>query len=450
MSRAAALCLLVALAAPVAAQQKYGRPLPEGEAEAPADGTGSEPTSRVQAPDGGPVLEVTFEETEAIPGQPLSLRLTLLVPTFLPHPPVWPSPEAPNLLVRLPERSTNPTSARVGDETWSGVTRNYRISPMVPGDFTIPPQEVIVTYADPDSNEAVKVTLRTEVIAFRGVVPEGAEGLDPFIAADALKLEQRIDGEPGAMVPGDSVTRTVVATVSGMSPMFLPDLLAPVVVAGIAFYPDEPTLAETDERGRPGGSRTEGVTLVAEGGGSGGAPAVTLDWYNLATGEVETASVEGFAIAVDGPPAQTAVEPRDWRAIALMALAGVVAIAAGVWLFHMISPMLGCWISDARGRRLASEAYAYSELRRVIASRDHARLRPALDLWAERVTGPDPREELRVRAALTALGAARYGAAAPTDTDDAWRALAEELPDARKSCRSTSSGLRALPRLNPA
>jgi hypothetical protein len=238
MSRAVALCLLVALAVPVAAQQQYGRPLPEGEAE--ADRTGGEPTSRVQAPDGGPVLEVTFEETEAIPGQPLSLRLTVLVPTFLPHPPVWPSLEAPNLLVRLPERSTNPTSARVGDETWSGVTRNYRISPMVPGDFTIPPQEVIVTYADPDSNEAVKATLRTEAVAFRGVVPEGAEGLDPFIAADALELEQTVDGEPGAMAPGDSVTRAVVATVSGTSPMFLPDLLVPVVVDGIASYPDEP------------------------------------------------------------------------------------------------------------------------------------------------------------------------------------------------------------------
>jgi hypothetical protein len=232
--------------------------------------------------------------------------------------------------------------------------------------------------------------------------------------------------------------------------MFLPDLLVPVVVDGIASYPDESTLAETDERGMLGGSRTESVTLVAEGGGSGEEPVVTLDWYNLSTGEVETASVEGFAIAVDGPPAEAGAEPRDWRAIALMALAGVVAIAAGVWLFHMISPMLGCWISDARGRRLASEAYAYSELRRVIASRDHARLRPALDLWAERVTGPDPREQPRLRSALAELGAARYGPAAPTDTDHAWHDLAEALPDARKSCRSTSSALRALPRLNPA
>lgn len=189
-----------------------------------------------------PVLEVTFEETEAIPGQSLSLRMTVLVPTFLPDPPVWPSLEAPDLLVRLPEGSTGPASRRIGGETWSGVTRHYRISPMVPGDFAIPPQEVIVTYADPETNRSVKVTLTTEALAFSGVVPEGAEGLDPFIAAESLELVQEIEGEPAAMVPGDSVIRTVTAKVRGTSPMFLPDLLSPTAVDGVAAYPDEPVL----------------------------------------------------------------------------------------------------------------------------------------------------------------------------------------------------------------
>jgi hypothetical protein len=320
---------------------------------------------------------------------------------------------------------------------------------MVPGDFTIPPQQVIVTYADPDGNAPVKATLRTEALAFRGIVPEGAEGLDPFIAANALELTQTIDGEPGAMTPGDSVTRTVVATVTGTAPMFLPDLLAPVAAEGVAAYPDEPVLAETDDRGTLGGSRTESVTLVAEGGGSGEVPGVTLDWFNLETGAVETASVDGFAIAVDGPPAQTAAQPRDWRVIALMALAGPVALAAGVWAFRRVVPFLGGWIGVVRARRLASESHAYAELRRVVASREHARLRPALDLWAERVPGRDPREEPRLRFALTELGAARYGLAAPTNADHAWRALAKELPAARKSCHSANQA-HALPRLNPA
>ena len=273
--RAAALFVLLAFAPPAGAQEDV-------------------------APD-GPVLRVEFDETEAIPGQPLSLRMTVLVPTFLPEPPVWPSLEAPNLLVRLPERSTNPTSARVGGETWAGVTRNYRISPMVPGEFAIPPQEVVVTWADPESNAPARAILRSEALAFRGVVPAGAEGLDPFVAATSLELAQTIEGEPGAMTPGDSVTRTVVATVAGTAPMFLPELMPPVAIEGVAAYPDEPLIAETDDRGTLGGSRTERVTLVAEGGGSGAVPAVTLDWYDLETGRVETASVETLFSAPSHP-----------------------------------------------------------------------------------------------------------------------------------------------------
>jgi hypothetical protein len=395
----------------------------------------------------GPVLEVDFKETEAVPGQPLSLRLTVLVPTFMPEPPVWPSLEAPNLLVRLPEGSTGPTSKRIGGQTWSGITRHYRISPMVPGDFAIPPQEVIVTFADPDTNEPTKATLSTEPLAFSGVVPEGAEGLDPFLAAEALKLEQEITGEPEAMAPGDSVTRTITARIRGTSPMFLPDLLPATTVEGVAAYEDEPALEEADDRGVVSGTRTERVTLVAEGGGSGEAPPVSLDWYNLKTGKVETATLEGFAISVDGPPARRA-EPRDWRTIALTALAGALALALVLWLLRRLLPPLGPWLRARHAAWLASESHAYAELHRVAGRRDHAALRPALDAWAARVPGPDPRRHPALQDALTRIGAARYGRTAPDDTAAAWRALLAALPQARRASRA-SQGAALLPPLNP-
>ncbi|MCB1485996.1 MAG: BatD family protein, partial [Bauldia sp.] len=216
-----------------------------------------------------PILEVTVEQTEAIPGEMLSLRLTVLVPTFMPKPPVWPSFETPNLLVRLPEGSTGPTSKRIDGETWSGITRRYRISPMIAGTFAIPPQDVVITYADPETSKPIQATLRTDPLKFTGVIPEGAEGLDPFIAADRLELTEQIDGTPGDMKPGDSVIRTVTATIEGVSPMFLPTLLPQVAIDGIAAYPAEPAVEEKDNRGEISGSRTERVTLLAEGGGSG-------------------------------------------------------------------------------------------------------------------------------------------------------------------------------------
>lgn len=395
-----------------------------------------------------PVLQVEFDETETVPGQPLSLRLTVLAPTFLPNPPVWPSLEAPNLLVRLPGRATNPISARVGGETWAGITRNYRISPMVPGDFTIPPQQVIVTYADPDSNAPLKVTLQTDALAFRGVIPDGAEGLDPFIAADSLELAQTIDGEPGAMKPGDSVTRTVVATVTGTAPMFLPDLLAPVAIDGVAAYPDEPILSETDERGTFGGTRTESVTLLAESGGAGEAPPIRIDWYNMQTGEVETASADGFAISVDGPPARSAA-PLDWRRIGLMGIAALVGLSILVWLLRRLAPPTGRLLRAYHAARLTSESHAYAELRHAIARRDNRALRPRLDDWANRIAGPDPRGDARLQRALTALGATRYRTAAPEDPSAAWQMLDQTLSEIRAERHLGITQDAGLPELNP-
>lgn len=407
------------------------------------------PPAGAAEPPAGPVLEVTFDEREAIPGQTLNLRMTVLVPTFLPRPPAWPNIEAPNLLVRLPEGATSPTSRRIGGETWSGVSRNYRISPMVPGKFVIPPQEIAVTFADPQTSRPIEATLETEPLAFAGVIPEAAAELDPFIAAVALDLTQTIDGDPAAMTPGDAVTRTVTATIRGTSPMFLPALLPETAVDGVAAYPDAPALDETSQRGTLNGTRTEKVTLVAEGGGSGTAPPVALRWYNLDSGTVETAAVEGFDISVDGPPARASA-PRNWPVIAATALAGLAALVLGLWLMRRIAPPLNRWLRARRADWQASETRAYAHLRRVVARRDHAALGPALDAWAAAVDGPDPRRYAGIVRALSGIGAGRYGRTEAGADVSAWHALGAALAQARRMVRArTRASGAGLPPLNP-
>ncbi|MHA3977592.1 hypothetical protein ACW9UR_07920 [Halovulum sp. GXIMD14794] len=393
-----------------------------------------------------PILRVSFDETEAIPGQPLLLRLTVLVPTFMPSPPVWPSFEAPNLLVRLPERSTSPVSERIEGQTWAGISRTYRISPMVPGRFSIPSQPVGVTFSDPESNAPVAATVETGPIEFAGVVPEGAEGLDPFIAARNLTLEQSVEGDPAAMSPGDSARRTVSATVEGLSPMFLPKLLPESAVPGVQAYPDEPSVEETEQRGVQSGSRTESVSLVAQGGGSGEAPGISLDWYNLDTDEIETASVDGFTVVVEGPPLRNQ-EPRDWRLIGLSALGALFALGFVGLLVRRLLPPLRAEASAAGDRWRESETYAFRQLRQVVSGKDLARLHPALDAWAARFEGPDPRHDPNVQAALVRLGAASYSETGG-DAGAAWSALASALPKARETAHIHVHA-QPLPPLNP-
>lgn len=396
---------------------------------------------------GAPVLQVTFEETEAIPGQPLSLRLTVLVPTYMPAPPVWPSLEAPNLLVRLPERATGPTSGRVGGETWSGVTRHYRVSPMVPGGFTIPPQDVVVTYADPDGNAPVRTVLTTGPIAFTGILPDGTEHLDPFIAATSLQLTQEVTGTPDDMAPGDSVTRRIVAGIGGTSPMFLPALLPAGTLDGLAAYPDEPLIEEHEERGLLGGTRTEVVTYVAAHGSDNAVPPITLQWYNIGSGQVETASVDGFDIRVTGTAAGTGIPPT-WRLL-LPWIAGALGVGVcAALVLHRTAPAFRHWLQVRRAVRLGSERHAFAMLSRAIRQRDIAALYPAVDAWSARVPGYDPMRHADVQQALLHLGSARYGIRQQHDAK-AWDALAEAIHAARRASRTRGPNAGALPLLNP-
>lgn len=411
------------------------------------------PVAAQDGPSATPRLTLDFPETEAIPGQGLSLRLTVLVPTHMPKPPVWPSFEAPNLWVRV--ASTGPTSESIGGETWAGVTRRYLLAPMVPGEIALPAAEVGVTYVDPQTNEPRSVSLAVEPVRIAGTIPQGAEGLDPFLAAQSLSLKQTVEGEPGAMEPGASITRTVVATIGGTSPMFLPPLLEPVAIDGLRAYPGEPALAEKTDRGVLSGTRTERVTYVAEGGGTGTVPPASLDWYNLRTSKVETATVKGFDVVMSGPKAggDGGAAERDWRAIALWSLAAVAALGLLALAVRVAWAPLRRVAAARREAWLASEGHAFAALSRAVRERDHAALWTALDDWAAaaaaaRPGAPDPRRDPRLARILADLGRARYREPAG-DEAAAWSALSAVLVPLRRATRAHAAAAPALPPLNP-
>lgn len=377
-----------------------------------------------------PVLRTDIDQTEAIPGQAISLRLTVLVPTFMPEPPVWPSFETPNLLVRV--ASTGPVSERIDGATWAGISRRYLITPMVPGAVTLPPGDIVVTWADPETNNPQRETLMPDRLTVTGIVPEGAEGLSPFVAANALSLEQSIEGTPKGMKPGDNVVRTITATIEGASPMFLPPLMPPQAIDGVRAYPATPLVEEAAERTGIRGTRTEKVTFVAEGGGAGDAPAVSLDWFNLETGKVETAELPALPLSVVGPPATSAPsEPRDWRMIALSVLASAVLLTLLYAALRRVAPRMRAWAGGQRDSWMQSETRAWHQLRRAVANRDHAALRLALDNWASRLPGADPRRDPHLNTALATLGATRYGVS-PISSPKVWHMLGRTLSGLRR------------------
>ena len=392
-----------------------------------------------------PLVEVEVDETSAIPGQFLTLRINVLVPTWLPEPAVFPSLEAPNIFVQLPDRATGPMSRIIEGETWSGVTRRYLIAPMVPGQFQIPEQQIEVTWADPGQPEPQKDTVPIGPFTIEGILPAGTEDLDPFLAAKAVTLTAEQTDAPQPMKLGDSITLTVTAEIEGTSAMFLPPLLPQIAIDGIAAYPAEPVIADKEDRGILSGTRRESVTLIAEAGGGGAFPALAIAWYDLDGGTVETASIPGFDLTVDAPP--PAAPPMAAGRAALLAVSSLaVAVLIALAIRRAVPPLRRLW-AKRLAARAATERHAFRRLKEAVAARDFRLAVQRLDIWAQRCVR-DPRQSAPLSAGLCALGAVRYGGGKGSDSD-AWRMLNAALAPARKMALATPDAQDGLPPLNP-
>lgn len=374
----------------------------------------------VWAQDVPPKLEVTFEERETVPGQPLTLRLTVLVPTFMPDPPVWPDFETPNLIVRLPSKASSPTSKSIGGATWSGISRRYQITPVVPGTFEIPAGEVKVRYRALEGSDVLEATLPVPSQTVTGVVPEGAEGLDPFIAAETLTLTQTVEGDTTGLDAGASFTRVLEVKIEGVSPMFLPPVTPEGGLAGLRAYPESPLAEETENRGVVSGSRVEKTVYVVESGVEGALPEVSLHWFNLKSGKVEEAVAEAIEVQSDAPVLAPSAEPLDVAQVARFG-AALVALIFVAWAFVRWGvPVLQRSWKRARERRLQSAGYAFGLLKQKMLNRDLSATKQAYLRWSHKVPLAGQETEAAIEKVFLQIGAARFGNGSATEEAQAW------------------------------
>nr|MEC9421564.1 hypothetical protein [Pseudomonadota bacterium] len=393
-----------------------------------------------------PIVEVEFKEEETIPGQYLTLRVTVLVPTWMPEPVAFPPLDVPNLRIRQPERSTSPTSRTIDGESWSGVSRRYLVSPMVPGEFSIPVQKLQVTYADPQTSEPVKVELAVDPVTLRGIVPKGAESLDPFIAANGLSLSHEISENLLELKPGDSITRTITAKITGASPIILPHLTEVPAIGGFAAYRDDPVVEEHDERGVVSGTRSEKLTLMVQGNGSGILPALHIDWYDIDGKKVQTATLDPVEISATGASVSASNRLADWDLknviglCTLMLLLGLTGFLA--W------PYLRRHLRDRQARKLAGKNYALKLLLEAIRQKDLSTTIHTLDDWAGRSPVTPAVDLERIERALLPITSARYGLGGPQERSEDWQAVSRIVRKMQSGHLREASAM-TLPALNP-
>lgn len=325
-----------------------------------------------------PIVTVEVTPAEILVGESAQLRVTVLVPTWFPSPPVFPSFELSNAITRLPPDSSFPTSQRVGRDTWSGIVRNYRVYPLLGATYRLAGQSITVSYADPGS-DPIRMDVEIPEIGFRGVVPAGAESLDPYIAGHDLTLRREIEGDMDELEAGDAIVVRYIAELDGLPALFIPPLTPEISAPGITVYAKEPVV----EDGQPG-RRIEAATLVFDAGGNFEIPATSLSWWNTGQQRVEQSSVAATTITVAGPgPAETISGPESHSNASQLWTA--TATIAGLAI--LIS--LGRYALQHRRTRITAymltEAYAFEQTRKTFKRGDPQRSYCALLDWISRL-----------------------------------------------------------------
>lgn len=392
-----------------------------------------------------PVVELTLAEDSVAVGQPVILRLTVLVPSFMPSPPNLPSFETPNLMVRLNGRATSPTSKPVNGETWSGVTRSYTLYPMVAGTFEIPAQEVTVTYRGEGSADITSV-VATEPFTLTGLVPEGAEGLDPLLVATGLSATQEITLPEGEIAVGDAVQRSLTVTIKGAPPLFVPPLLGLSGESSLRAYPKEPVLTESVDRGVVSGTRQEAASYIAVAEGPAELPEISLAWFNITSGQVETVMLEGARFEVAPGPAAPIAWDRGLILRGIAASLGIIALG-----FAALRYGYPWWRHWWEARQAAKARAAPQMFRKIEAAADAQDLALFLRQIAafEATHGPLPLSPA-FDAALSGVTAIAYGSAPMPAAEAAtrWATLSKALA-ARRPGKKSEARPAALPVLNP-
>lgn len=276
-----------------------------------------------------PEISVEFDDAPVIVGQPFILRLTVLVPTHMPKPPIFPTYEAPNIIIRLPEKSSTPTSKTVNGETWSGITRAYRFYPMEAGTTVIPPQDVTLFYVNETNvSEVETYTSQTPEVSIVATLPDKAKDLNPPILATGLSITQTLVPQEGPVEVGGSIERKLSIKIDGTSALFIPPLIKTEPIAGLAAYPKDPKVAETSNRGLMSGTREESVVYVAQTAGPLVLPEISLDWYNVETDTVETLSLPGITSEITQPNVVVQSLNQNLYGTIAAAIVGLL----GIWL----------------------------------------------------------------------------------------------------------------------
>ena len=190
-----------------------------------------------------------------------------------------------------------------GGRTWHVIERDYALVPQRAGTLTIPAlgfQGEALDPNDPDSFFGVgtPVTAQAPALSVPVQAAPANWGTAAWLPARALHLT--LDGWPAAGTPvrvGQPINLVMRLAVTGLPTTALPALSLPTV-DGTQVYPDQPKTTTASDGPWLVGSRERAFALVPERAGTLTIPATTIRWFDVTTGQAQTAEIPPHTLTV--------------------------------------------------------------------------------------------------------------------------------------------------------
>jgi len=321
-----------------------------------------------------PIVRTTIDPPRVMVGQPATLRLEVLAPNYMTSPPDVPGFQLRNAVTRQLQ-SVNTREQQNGID-YAGVAFEFAIYPLEPGSYAITDQKLMLKYAaePPTTREAVISLPRIEFQAF---IPDAAAGLNPFLTATGLTVEQVIQRSSGELKIGDAVTRTVTIKAEGTPAMLLPPQTF-AAIDGLAVYPAQPSLSDHTDRRTDmlTSTRVESATYMLERPGAYLLPAIAVRWWKSDEQKIEVAHLGAVPLQVVANPAQAsssggaATSRRNWDMLIgltadhwLLAVITLAAIAGLAWMAPRVVGTIAAGYRQRRAAYLQSEAWSFAQFR---------------------------------------------------------------------------------------
>ncbi|MBD8881116.1 protein BatD [Rhodanobacter sp. 7MK24] len=255
-----------------------------------------------------------------------------------------------------------------GNREYRVIERRYAVVPQHAGTLTVPAlnfRGVAVDPNDPDSffGGGTQVAASAPAQTVQVQAAPANWGQSAWLPARALSLS--LSGWPDAGTPvrvGQPINLTMTLSATGLPAEALPQLSLPSI-SGATVYPDQPKTATANDDAWLQGSSERRFAVVPERAGTLTLPATTLRWFDVTSGQEQTAEIPAHSVTVlpaagaasASPTAASTPEPVTvtvaasapssatshgvpWRWIALGSLLLWLCTMLAWWLFRRRVP----------------------------------------------------------------------------------------------------------------